>query len=107
VAYAFTTYALAKAAKAALDAEHARAAIALRSIPGCGSGAMGLTPDDVKFSPEYRAAKRNLDLAFEQLRNFNIAFHKHFKKEIQADARRIAGARRFPAAAPAVAGEAP
>ncbi len=47
-------------------------------------GAFGLTPDEVKFSPEYKAAKAAYDAKFEQLRNFNAGFYKMFKKEIKA-----------------------
>lgn len=40
----------------------------------------GLTPDRIKFSAEYRAAKATYDAAFRRLRDFNARFHKAFGK---------------------------
>ena len=45
-----------------------RAGAALKAFP---KGRFGLTPDAVKASPEWQAAKRNLDQAFANLRAFN------------------------------------
>lgn len=50
-------------------------------------GPMGLTPDTVKASPEFKLAKRNFNQAFEQLRMFNKFYLKTFKAEIKADRR--------------------
>ena len=58
-------------ARAALEAEHKAAGEALRAIPGIGSGRMGLTPDHVKQSPEYKAARAAYWLAHDRLRRFN------------------------------------
>lgn len=54
---------------------------ALKAIPGVGSGHCGLTPDHVKFSPEYRAAKRAVDQAFATLREFNRRHAKQLRAE--------------------------
>lgn len=79
------TYAIAKIAAAAIDAELSAAGAALKAIPGVGSGPMGLTPDAVKFSPEYRTAKSALDAAKARSRAFYAAFSKRYAKEIRAD----------------------
>lgn len=50
-------------------------------------GAMGLTPDDVKNSPEWQTAKRNFDIAFEEMRRVNAWFNKKFDKEYKAERR--------------------
>ena len=46
------------------------ASATLRAIPGVGGGPMGLTPDAVKASPEYRAARAACDAAHLRLRAF-------------------------------------
>jgi hypothetical protein len=66
--------------KIALWDEHARASDALRAVPGIGSGPMGMTPDAVKASPEYRAAKLAYERAHAELRAFNAALRKAFPK---------------------------
>ena len=63
------------------------AAISLRSIPGVGSGPMGLTPDNVKFSPEYRSAKAAFDHAFANLQAFNKRYVKEYRKELMSQKR--------------------
>jgi hypothetical protein len=45
-------------------------------------GAFGLTPDDVKSSTEFKAAKFAYDVAFQHLRNFNQYYTKQFKCEL-------------------------
>jgi len=54
--------------------------------------AMGLTPDHVRATPEWRAARSRFDRAFAAQRAFNAVFVRKFKKEIvaQRDARREA-----------------
>lgn len=54
---------------------------ALRQFP---KNSIGITPDDVKASPEFRAAKAAYDAAFQGLRNFNSAFTKAFGNELRA-----------------------
>lgn len=82
-----SAYHIAKAAQAALMVETKNASKTLRAIPGVGSGAMGLTPDAVRLSPEYRAAKAAFDAAFARERAFNGRYVKQFAKEIRAERR--------------------
>lgn len=78
------TYAEAKATAANIDAEVSAAEVALRSFP---AGPMGLTPDSVRVTPEYRAAKLAFDKSFAKLRAFNGTFTKTFAKEIREERR--------------------
>lgn len=82
-------YLRAKAARDAIGADVARASAALNRFP---VGPMGLTPDAVKASPEYRAAKMAFDSAFAGQRCFNASFVRTFRREIAAEraARRAA-----------------
>jgi len=80
-----TTYQDAKIYQDFLMARVKDAGVILRSVPGVGSGLMGLTPDDVKSRADYKAAKGSFDRAFNELRVFNRAFTKEFKAEIRAD----------------------
>jgi uncharacterized protein len=48
------------------------------------AGMGGLIPDDVKASPEYKAAYAQHQLAFHKLREFNGKFVPAFKKELNA-----------------------
>jgi hypothetical protein len=86
----------AKAEGAALEAEVADAEAALKAIPGVSSGRMGLTPEHVRTSPQYRSARARFDKAFARLRAFNGVFVKRFAKELRAerDARARARERR-------------
>jgi len=45
------------------------------------SGAMGLTPDAVKFSEAFKQAKENYNQAAKTLKDFNGPFLKIYKKE--------------------------
>lgn len=54
---------------------------ALQAFP---KGAMGLTPDSVKVSTLYRAAKAEYEIAFQAVRKFNAVFTKQYRKEIAA-----------------------
>lgn len=76
------TYPEAQAARAAIDSEVSRLGAELRAFP---SGAMGLTPDHVKASPQYRAVKSAYDAAFARLRRFNSWYLKAFAAEIRAE----------------------
>lgn len=58
------------------------ASLALKLFP---KGDFGLTPDSVKFSPEYKAAKSAFDCAFQKERKFNQLVNKHFKKELRQE----------------------
>lgn len=52
-----------------------------------GGGAFGLTPDQVKATPEWRQAKAAHESARANLRDYNDWYTKTFKKEIAADRR--------------------
>lgn len=80
-------YAVAKQAKQLFERNHIEAAAKLAAIPGVGSGPMGLTPDSVKSTPEFQTAWQAERKAFEALRQFNGAFVKKFRKEIQMERR--------------------
>lgn len=59
---------------------------------GCGTGPMGLTPDHIKFGPEFRNARARSEGIKAIQRKFVPVFSKRFKKEIIAhrDAKRAA-----------------
>lgn len=78
------TYEQAKAVVARLTAAEVEASAALRKFP---RGPTGLTPDDVKFSTEYRATKARYEAARVALRNFNGVFVKQFAKEYRDERR--------------------
>lgn len=75
-------YAAAKDKQAALEAESSRTSAIMRTFP---SHPNGLTPDHVRATSEWKAAKAATDTAFAKLRNFNGAFVKSFAKEIKAE----------------------
>ena len=79
-------YAEAKTRAVELEAETERTSKALKTLSG--GGPMGLTPEAVKATTEWKDAKRAYDVAFAALRNFNAAFVKRFKREISQDRRR-------------------
>ena len=66
-----------------LDAEVARTSAALKAFPT--SGPMNLTPDHVKASPEFKAAKAAFDRAFAALRNFNADYTVIFADDLRAE----------------------
>ncbi len=59
---------------------------------GAGTGPLGLTPDSVKQSPAYQAARADSARAFAQLRALNGQYVKRFSVELTAerDAKRVA-----------------
>lgn len=73
---------------AQLDAQHD----AIVWPEGTGSGPMGLTPDAIKFGPEFRRARAASDNIKAIQRKFVPVFSKRFKKEIikHRDERRAA-----------------
>lgn len=75
------TYEEAKDAISRIDAEVSAASAMLQAFP---KGPMGLTPDEVKSSPEWQAAKRLFDVQFSRLRSLNGWYVKAFKAEIRA-----------------------
>jgi hypothetical protein len=86
------TFEEADAESTRLEQEVSAAGAVLRAFP---TGPMGLTPDHVKATPEWRAAKARYERAFAAMRKFNAVFVKVFAKELRAqrDARRAARSR--------------
>ena len=78
------TFEQAKTIKANLEAQMAFAAAAFEAFP---RGPMGLTPDEVKFSPAYRSAKATFDGAFATVRAHNALMTKRFAKEMRDERR--------------------
>lgn len=56
--------------------EYRRAGAALNAFP---KGHLGLTPDSVKATPEWKAAKQDYERAFSALRAFNAHQYKAVK----------------------------
>ncbi len=71
-----------------LDAECNRTSAILDTFP---TGPTGITPDSVKFSPAYRAAKKDFVKAFDALRAFNSTINPEQKRAMR-DARRQSAA---------------
>lgn len=63
-----------------INDQHARA---LDAFPK--DGPMGLTPEHIRTSPEYRAAKADFNRSFSALREHNGFMLKNFAKEMRAD----------------------
>lgn len=78
-------FAAAKAHADVLMAEVKRTGDALEVFPK--NGPMGLTPDHVRATPEFRAAKQAFDIAFANLRAFNAHFTKFYAAELRAERR--------------------
>ncbi len=77
-----TTYAEAKRVVDAAEEESKAASDVLKTFPRLANGSV---TDEVKFSPEYRAAKARYDAAFAHQRAVNAWFVKNFNKEIRAE----------------------
>lgn len=75
-------YELDKNHQAVLDAAVDVTSAVMKAFP---RNAMGLTPDDVKASDTYKAAKKSFDMAFANLRSFNAVFVKKYKNELAAE----------------------
>jgi hypothetical protein len=78
----------AKAKRDILNQEVERHGAVLNKFP---RGHMGLTPDHVKASPEYQAAKAAHGIAFRRLQDFNSSFVKKFSNELRAERLRRRG----------------
>lgn len=89
------SYEEARKVRVAWDDSAKAASAAINAIAGVGSGPMGLTPDEIKRSPEYQRARRDYDNAAEALRNLTRWIVRTFPKEAKADAQ----SRRAPKAA--------
>jgi hypothetical protein len=77
-------FAIYKAAVAQLDAEAKAASEKMKALGG-GTGPMGLTPDHIKFSPEYRIAYATSQQAHQKLRSLNQTYVKKFANELRAE----------------------
>lgn len=75
------TFAQATALRDTVDEINTRHSEILAQFP---KGPMGLTPDVVKESPEWKRAKADFENSFAKLREFNSWYVKTFKKEIAA-----------------------
>lgn len=80
-----STYAAALSTKADIEAIHTRASDELRAL--AGGGPMGLTPDSVKQSPEFKAAQSVFNYWHARLRQFNAAFIRQYGKQYHAELR--------------------
>lgn len=70
------THAIVETVRRMLEDEYKAASAALRAVPGVSSRPNGLTPDSVKFSQPYRAAKLDSSRAFQALRTFNAKYKR-------------------------------
>lgn len=77
------TFSEAKAYRDQLEAELERLSAIINRFPH--DGPMGLTPDHVKLSPEYKSAKLAWDAQFHKLRTFNAAFTREFRDELKRE----------------------
>ena len=75
-------FAVAKATAQHLKGELDKAAARMRGFPKLANG---LTPDDVKASPEWRAARAAYWAAHDAYRAFNAQFTRAFKRELRAE----------------------
>lgn len=71
---------------ATLEWQHECAVNDLKAIVGDARGPMGLTPDSIKQTPEWKAAYYRERAAFNAIRDFNAFMTRNFKKEMR-DAR--------------------
>lgn len=78
------TYAIAKAAQKNLEEVCNVLSAKLNTYP---KGKMGLTPDAVKCTPEWKSDKAAFQKAFAAFRNFNQSFVKTYKKEMREERR--------------------
>jgi len=81
-------YTIARATKIELERATREASARLDEIRGTERGVMGLTPDHIKRTPEWKEARRLYDVAFQALRKFNADFNKRYADEIREDRRR-------------------
>ena len=76
-------YETAREEKRRLEAISANASAVLKALSG--GGPMGMTPDSVKATPEWQAARKASDKAFNDLRAFNQHFIRMFRAEYAAE----------------------
>lgn len=76
------TYGQLKSEVAKIEAQCDQFGAVLQSFP---KNAIGLTPDHIKATEQYKYARKGYDLAFIRLRSVNQYMSKHFSKEMRAD----------------------
>lgn len=81
-----SSYWSAMISKREIERIHAKASEELRALSG--GGPMGMTPDKVKQSPEYRAALSCFNYWQARLCQFNAAFLKAYGREYRAEMRK-------------------
>lgn len=81
----------AKAERDLIQKEVDAAGAVLRTFPK--GGPLGLTPDAVRATPEFRAANARFQKAFARLRAFNTIYVKRFANEIRAERAQRYGSR--------------
>ncbi len=69
-----------------IETQVAVASANLKSFP---RGPNGLTPDAIKFSPEYRKVKNEFDVAFRKLRAINTMINKSENSARNAQRREV------------------
>jgi hypothetical protein len=79
------TYEEAKAYKQQLDEKSKIDSDLLNSFE---KNSMGMTPDHIRETTEWKKAKQSSEKSFSELKNFNSWFMKNFKKEYAADRRK-------------------
>lgn len=79
------TYAIARIAQDQAEARHKAATAALMAASGDERGPMGLTPDHVKATPEWKAAFRAERQAFSELRAIGQHIARNYKAEARAE----------------------
>lgn len=89
-----TPYGVGRAALEVLEGEAIAAGRALADLPGVGSGPQGLTPDAVKASPAYRAARASFEQATAAAHHHRRAFTREHGARYRADIRAERDARR-------------
>lgn len=82
------TYAIAKATKELLEKNHEAAVAHLKEVSGNERNAMGLTPDHIKATAEWKQAYHAERLHFKALRNWNHYMTRNFKKEMREERKR-------------------
>lgn len=79
-----TAYEFALSQHDAIEAEANAASLHLKAVSGAEKGPMGLTPDHIKATPEWKAAHSTYYAATRKLQTFNRGFLKQFSKEWRA-----------------------
>ena len=72
-----------------LEADAKKWSNEMLKLKGTNSGNMGLTPDKVKFSPEYKQAKKCYSVFFNGIRKLNGMVPKSYPKRAAIERRRL------------------